>query len=174
MLIQKHNLNWKTDFNKISSILKDTLDGLILSIEHVGSTAVPDLDAKPIIDIDVIFEGDVFSEIKERLIAIGYYHNGDQGIPDREVFKRDNAANHPILDSISHHLYVCSSDSEELKNHLLFRDHLKSNESARNQYIKIKLDLAEKANQDKKVYANLKEIEASAFIRECIKTESNR
>lgn len=174
MLIQKHNPNWKTDFDKISCLLKETLDGFILSIEHVGSTAVPDLDAKSIIDIDVVFEGDVFPEISKRLQSIGYFHNGDQGIPDREVFKRDNVTNHPILDSISHHLYVCSSDSEELKNHLLFRDHLKSNENARNQYKTIKLDLAEKANQDKKTYANLKEIEASAFIRDCIKKESNK
>lgn len=169
MLIQKHNPNWKTDFEKINQRLRKTLDGLIIRIEHVGSTSVPDLDAKAIIDIDVVFEGDVFQEINKKLTSIGYFHNGDQGIKGREVFKRGKDTNHEILDSITHHLYVCHQASEELKRHLLFRDHLRENEEAREQYVQLKLKLAQKANQDKKIYAQLKEREATNFINDCIK-----
>ncbi len=172
MLLADYQEQWVNDFLEIKKILIASNRNISIEIEHIGSTSIPKLTAKPIIDIDLVYylEND-FDAIKFNLESIGYYHNGNQGIEGREVFKRVKAANHPILDSISHHLYVCHQDSQELKNHLLFRDHLKSNESARNQYKKIKLDLAEKANQDKKAYAILKEQEATQFVQDCIKKE---
>ena len=172
MLLQKHNPNWETDFNKIKTILAEALGDSILNIEHVGSTSIPDLKAKPIIDIDLVYTSEVdFNAIKSNLESIGYYHNGDQGIEGREVFKRTTDQNHEILDSITHHLYGCHKDAEELKKHLLFRNHLRVNESAKNQYEKVKLELAIKANQHKKRYAILKEQEATQFVQDCIKKE---
>jgi GrpB-like predicted nucleotidyltransferase (UPF0157 family) len=172
ILIVDYQDKWAIYYQEIKEILLEVNDNISIEIEHVGSTSVQGMGAKPVIDIDLIYTSQqAFDIIKGNLESIGYFHNGDQGIEDREVFKRAKATNHPILDSISHHLYVCSSDSEELKNHLLFRDHLKSNGSARNQYIKIKLELAIKANQDKKVYAILKEQEATQFVQDCIKKE---
>ncbi len=77
------------------------LNGLGYTIEHVGSTSVPNLDAKPIIDIDIVFtESKTLPMIKAALEAIGYYHNGNQGIEDREVFKRNGKLNHSSLDTI--------------------------------------------------------------------------
>lgn len=170
MLLDPHQQHWKEDFNKIKTVLENALKGLNTSIEHIGSTAVPDLAAKAIIDIDVVFDiATDFDEIKVRLEQIGYYHNGNQGIKDREVFKRKKGNQHPILDSIVHHLYVCPSHSEELKRHLTFRDILIQNEAIRKEYQAIKYEIAFAANQDKKRYAQLKEARAKAFILSAIR-----
>ena len=72
---------------------------------------MPQLASKPIIDIDLVyFDWNDFEKIKAHLESIDYYHNGNQGIVDREVFKRINN-NHPIVDTIAHHSYVCPSNS---------------------------------------------------------------
>ncbi|RZK70281.1 MAG: GrpB family protein [Pedobacter sp.] len=139
--------------------------GLCISIEHVGSTAVPALAAKPIIDIDIIYnEVSDFEQIKKSLEAIGYDHNGDQGIVGREVFKRTGQQKDAVLDRITHHLYACQYNCPELHRHLLFRDYLRKNKEARNYYQQLKYEIAEEANQDKKVYASLKELKANSFI----------
>jgi GrpB-like predicted nucleotidyltransferase (UPF0157 family) len=165
MLIQIYKESWVADFNAISKILSETMMNLQVLIKHIGSTSVPDLAAKPIIDIDIVFgESTGFDEIKIELENIGYFHNGNQGITNREVFKRDKTANHQILDFIAHHLYVCPTDSEELQRHILFRDYLRANADARIEYQTLKYEIAAEANQDKKKYAELKEIKAKEFI----------
>ncbi len=132
MLIQEYQKRWIEDFNRIKNEVAAALKGLEIVVEHVGSTAVPELAAKPIIDIDVVYSGNSdFDEIKERLRQIGYHHNGNQGIIRREVFKREKTGiKHEVLDVIAHHLYVCPVTSEELQKHILFRDYLVENEDA--------------------------------------------
>lgn len=170
MLIQKYNPLWAQHFQELKLEFQNALQGLNFKIEHIGSTSVIGLAAKPIIDIDIIFYNELeFQEIKKQLINIGYFHNGDQGIPDREVFKRkNNLEKHPILDKHMHHLYVCINESEELNKHLIFRDFLRENDWAKEDYKSIKIDIAEKANQDRKKYAALKEILAKDFIQSII------
>jgi GrpB-like predicted nucleotidyltransferase (UPF0157 family) len=148
------------------------LNGLEYYIEHIGSTSIPELDAKPIIDIDIIYNNESeFENIRVGLLRIGYYHNGNQGIVDREVFKRDREKNIEILDSITHHLYVCPKSSEALERHLLMRDFMRKNDWARLKYQKMKYELAEKANQEKKLYADLKELHVNEFIDSIIALE---
>lgn len=166
ILIQKYNPQWATEFQAIQKILRVALVHLPVSIEHIGSTAVPGLAAKPIIDIDIVLrEQTVFDTIKNRLATIGYRHHGNQGIPGREVFKRAaTTAVQEVLDSVAHHLYVCPANSEELQRHLRFRDYLLTHEAARIQYQQLKYAIAEDAGQDRKQYAALKEIKATTFI----------
>lgn len=166
MLIQKYNPQWAADFHAIQKILGSALVDLPVSIEHIGSTAIPGLAAKPIIDIDIVMqEQTAFDTIKNRLATIGYQHHGNQGIPGREVFKRAAAAAvEEVLDGVAHHLYVCPANSEELQRHLRFRDYLLTHEDARIHYEQLKYAIAEEANQDRKQYAVLKEIKATAFI----------
>ena len=172
MLLKKYSTKWINDFNNIKSKIEKGLSGLTFSIEHVGSTAVPNLDAKPIIDIDVIYtEQPDFEKIKSRLENIGYYHNGNQGIEARDVFKRKGIFTYSILDEIQHHLYVCPINSKALERHILSRNFLRENDCARIKYQEMKYDLAEKANQDKKVYAALKENYINSFIDAIIETE---
>jgi GrpB-like predicted nucleotidyltransferase (UPF0157 family) len=97
------------------------------------------------------------------------FHNGNQGVFNREVFKRYNTSNkHTILDAIAHHLYVCPADSEELNRHILFRNYLIAHEEARIHYQNLKYQIAEEAGQNRKKYAELKEVRAKAFINAII------
>ena len=80
-----------------------------------------------------------------------------------------NGDRHPVLDVITHHLYVCPAESAELKRHLLFRDYLREHGWAREEYRKLKKSIAERANQDRKMYADIKEEEAKAFVLRVVK-----
>ena len=174
MLIKKYTADWITNFTDLKGEIDNGLCGLEYSIEHIGSTSVPNLDAKPIIDIDIIYKSiSDFEKIKSGLIKIGYYHNGNQGIENREVFKRNGIVFNKVLDTIIHHLYVCPKNSKALERHLLFRDFLRKNYWARSEYQELKYELAEKANQDKKLYAELKELKANAFIDKIIKIQNH-
>jgi len=172
MLIEKYTSNWAQDFADLKREIENGLNGLDYSIEHVGSTSVPNLDSKPIIDIDIIYDSESeFEKIKSELIKLGYYHNGNQGIEKREVFKRNGNSSNGILNSISHHLYVCPKDSEPLERHILMRNFLRKNDWARIKYQEMKYELAKRANHNKKVYAELKELNVDEFIDEIIKKE---
>lgn len=172
MLIKKYTSKWIKDFTVLKREIEGGLFEIEYQIEHVGSTSVPNLDSKDIIDIDIIYQCELdFKKIKAGLIKIGYYHNGNQGIEKREVFKRDGNTSHRILDAISHHLYVCPKDSKALERHILIRNFLRNNEWARLKYQEMKYKLAEKANQNKKLYAQLKELNINEFIDEIIKKE---
>lgn len=172
MILQKYSSSWIDDFKNIKSEIDTALSGIFYTIEHVGSTSVPNLASKPIIDIDIIYsnQGDLI-KIKLGLKNIGYYHNGNQGIEDREVFKRDGKMKNGILDSVNHHLYVCSVESKALERHILFRNVLRRNEWVRLKYQLMKYELAEKASQDKKIYASLKELHINDFIDSIIEEE---
>ena len=174
-LIQKYTSKWIEQFQVIKQEIEQVLTEINIKIEHIGSTSVPGLDAKAIIDIDVAYPPDAdFEEIKLRLATIGYYHNGDQGIVNREAFKRRGLPpKNKVLDTIVHHLYVCPGYSEELHRHLLFRDYLRMNDVARMEYQELKYQLAKEADQDKKIYAQIKEIKAKDFINSMIEKAKN-
>ena len=172
MVLEKYTAGWVNSFTNIKSEIDTILEGLEYAIEHIGSTSVPNLDSKPVIDIDIIYANqENFEKIKLGLNKIGYYHNGNQGIEDREVFKRDGKVKSEILDTIKHHLYVCWVGSNALERHLLTRNILRKNDWARLTYQQLKYELAEKANQDSKVYAALKELHVNNFIDSIIEEE---
>ena len=125
---------WKTDFEKIQAELQTCLADIIIGIEHVGSTSVEGLSAKPCIDIDVVIQDySVFDEVAARLKAIGYYHEGNLGIKEREAFGYSNKSHLQ-----THHLYVCPQHSEELHRHIVFRDYLRKNPDAVRRYSAVK------------------------------------
>lgn len=151
---------WKKDFEEIKAELMAVLGGLVLSVEHVGSTSVPGLAAKPIIDIDVIIEDtDCFEKVKTALETIGYQHEGDLGIPGREAFKY-----HGKEHLRKHHLYVCAKDSDELKRHLSFRDYLRTHPDAVKEYGRIKDEGARLYPYDIDSYIGYK----APFIQKCV------
>ncbi len=140
-------------------------------IEHIGSTSVPGLAAKPIIDIDIIYkETSEFEYIKNRLESFGYYHNGNQDVEGREVFKRNGKTEDEILDKTAHHVYVCKYNCPELHRHILFRDYLKKHDVSRDFYSNLKYEIAAEAKNDGKVYAAVKEVKASPFINYIIES----
>ena len=125
---------WKNAFEEIKTKIEAEIGALIIGLEHVGSTSVEGMSAKPCIDIDVIIKDySVFGEIVRKLGAIGYIHEGDLGIKDREAFKY---ADKPHL--MLHHLYVCPQYSEELRHHITFRDFLRRTPEAVRKYSLVK------------------------------------
>ena len=125
---------WPQDFLDIKTELTAALGPLAIRIEHVGSTSVKGLSAKPIIDIDVVIEDyTVLEEVISALQAIGYQHEGDLGIAGREAFSYDGKEH-----LRKHHLYVCPKDSAELRRHTAFRDYLRSHPEAVREYGRIK------------------------------------
>ena len=77
MLIQKYKVEWAKDFETIKGVLQGACGENVIRIEHIGSTSVPGLAAKPIIDIDIVYQSnEAFGSIKSALRKIGYFHNG--------------------------------------------------------------------------------------------------
>ena len=143
---------WKTEFEKIKAEIETALGDLTVGIEHVGSTSVEGMSAKPIIDLDVIIRDySVFDSVVSKLAEIGYIHEGDLGIKDREAFKYSDK---PHLQK--HHLYVCPQDSAELHRHITFRDFLRNNSDAVKKYSEVKEKAAEMFADDIDKYIEYK------------------
>ena len=133
-VVLPYNVQWKDDFEKIKSEIINAIGDLIIDVEHVGSTSVEGMSAKPCIDIDVIIKDySAFDIIVSRLEMIGYIYEGNLGIKDREAFKYFNKPHFR-----THHLYVCPQKSEELYRHITFRDFLRSNVDAVKKYSYVK------------------------------------
>jgi GrpB-like predicted nucleotidyltransferase (UPF0157 family) len=168
MLLARHNPTWSKEFVELREAYIGAMGPLIERVEHVGSTAVPGLMAKPILDIDIVMTSyDVFPAVVEGLRNLGYCHNGDQGIKGREAFKAaDNTAPFTLVRRVwlAHHLYVCPSDGAELRRHIAFRDALRRDENLRREYECRKVSIAQRAANDRELYAQLKEIDCRQFI----------
>ena len=141
---------WVAVFAQIRARVDASLGDLADAIEHVGSTAVPGLAAKPIIDIDVRLTAHTnLVDAIERLEDIGYHHRGDLGIEGREAFD-------PPADLPDHHLYVCLPTASEFQRHLAFRDFLRANPHIATEYALLKKRLAVEFRQDRDGYTEAK------------------
>lgn len=150
-----YDLKWPRLFSQIEQELREQVGALALAIEHVGSTSVPGLAAKPIIDIELIIASAYqFPSVKERLEHFGYIHRGPCGVPDREAFRC-------VIDLPAHHLYVCQTGARPLREHLCFRDALRQNPGLAAEYAALKRALAEQYRHDRDAYTEAK----TGFIR---------
>jgi GrpB-like predicted nucleotidyltransferase (UPF0157 family) len=131
VLIVAYDPSWPATFQQLRDRLAATLGPLAVAIEHVGSTAVPGLAAKPIIDLDVIIADRAdradLPAVIERLRSLGYLHEGDLGVPGREAFTTPSGAT-------AHHLYVCAVGTPALDHHLAFRDALRADSAVAHAY----------------------------------------
>ena len=134
VVVLPYDRAWKSAFEDIKAEIECAIGDLIIGIEHVGSTSVEGMSAKPCIDIDVVIRDyAVFDAVVSKLAAIGYAHEGDLGIKDREAFKYSDK---PHL--LTHHLYVCPQNSGELHRHMTFRDFLRCHPEAVEKYSRVK------------------------------------
>jgi len=145
---------WAAAFASLRDRLAAALGDLAAGIEHVGSTAVPGLDAKPIVDVDVVIRRrEDLGDVVRRLAELGYEHLGDLGIVGREAFR--SAPGSP-----RHHLYVCAAGAAPLQAHLTLRDVLRGDPKLAAEYAALKRELAERFRDDRDAYTEGK----SAFI----------
>lgn len=147
-LLEPYNPEWGKSFAALKQVLLEALHGLEVEVEvqHVGSTSIPGMMAKPILDVDIIIhDKSLLEAITQLLQQLGYRYRGDQGIEGRFAF-RQSAENTPLTSVKkrwqAHHLYVCYADSLALKNHLLFRDALLSDPELARRYALLKMLLA--------------------------------
>lgn len=163
VVVLPYDSAWKTAFEAIRAELDAALGDLAIGIEHVGSTSVEGMSAKPIIDIDVVIpDYTVFDAVVQDLAQIGYTHEGDLGIKDREAFKYTDK---PHL--LKHHLYVCPQNSAELHRHITFRDFLRRTPDAVKQYSAVKKTAAALYPDDIDGYINYKSPCIEEMYRVC-------
>jgi GrpB-like predicted nucleotidyltransferase (UPF0157 family) len=145
---------WPRVFQRIRLLILEILSGVVVEVEHVGSTSVPGLASKPVIDVDAVIanQSQVMVAIF-RLQVAGYAYLGDLGINGREAFQAP-AALPP------HHLYLCRTGSRELSRHLAFRDYLRSHPDSAKAYAELKRSLADRYRDDGDAYTEAK----SSFI----------
>ncbi|KAL7770108.1 hypothetical protein CFE70_000041 [Pyrenophora teres f. teres 0-1] len=137
VVVEQYNTEWPQQFEKIKADLEGYLQGVdYLSIEHVGSTAVPGLAAKPFIDVDIIVTRDNVQSVNDALIANGKLdYLGELGIVDRHAFKDPS-------NTTRHNIYVCVDGAIQTRNHLSLRNTLRSNPTLLSEYATAKLSLA--------------------------------
>ncbi|MDP3488034.1 MAG: GrpB family protein [Bacillota bacterium] len=160
VVIVDYDPAWPILFNTLKSSVEVALGEVALSIEHVGSTSVPGLAAKPIIDMDVVVRAEDLGKAIALLATIGYVHDGDGDIPGRERFR------HPA-GLPSHHLYVCAEDNTELKRHLQFRDYLRDHPDATAEYGALKKGLAATFGDDREGYSIAKTEFITTILSRC-------
>ena len=141
---------WPRLFEELAAPVRVATADLGARVEHVGSTAVPGLAAKPVIDIDVVVpsRADV-AEAIERLRRLGYVYQGDKGIPGREAFMWPPGA-------MRHHLYVVVDGTVAHAAHVAFRDHLRAHPETAARYAALKRALAENYPDDPLGYTEAK------------------
>ncbi|GEP37267.1 hypothetical protein NPS01_09300 [Nocardioides psychrotolerans] len=137
---------WPLAFERIAGDLRAVLVGVPgATVEHVGSTSVPGLAAKPIIDVDVVVPQQEVPAAVEALVSVGYVHRGDLGVPGREAFR-------PPDETPRRNVYVCTAGSLNVRNHLAVRDVLRERSDLREDYAAVKRSLADEGGLDVATY----------------------
>jgi GrpB-like predicted nucleotidyltransferase (UPF0157 family) len=147
-VVAEYDPRWPEAFQRLRDRVDSALTGVAHVTEHVGSTAVPGLAAKPIIDVDVVVPDETVVEPAiEALAAAGWRHQGDLGITGREAFL-------PPADAAYHHLYVVVAGSQPHRDHIDFRDFLRANAGRAARYAELKRHLAVLLQTDRGAYVD--------------------
>jgi GrpB-like predicted nucleotidyltransferase (UPF0157 family) len=142
VIVEEYDPAWPDDFELLRQRIWPHLADVALRIEHVGSTSVPGLAAKPIIDMTIVVASrNQVPKTIERLASLGYVHRGTLGIDDREAF------DHPA-DLRRHNLYVCPAETIGVVNQIAVRDYLRVHPDAAARYGALKRQLAERFPSD--------------------------
>ena len=153
-----YDSTWPLEFAAEAERIERVCAGLPLELEHIGSTAVPGVAAKPVIDILAGRPGNVSGELFVAAFRqLGYEHNGAYGVPGRNYFRRGSPR--------THHVHLVSRSSEFWRDHLLFRDYLRTHVDVAREYETLKRELAALYLQDKERYTDAK----GPFIRSIVR-----
>lgn len=149
VLVVAYDPRWPALFEQERARLEAGLGALCLAVEHVGSTAVPGLAAKPVIDIALgIPSLDRTEELVEKMVAMGYGYvpQFESAMPTRRYFHRPSYAAH------THHVHAWSLDELRTRPELAFRDYLRAHADTAAEYAALKRHLAERFREDREGY----------------------
>jgi GrpB-like predicted nucleotidyltransferase (UPF0157 family) len=154
-----HNPIWKDLFQKEKELLLATFPGQILKVSHGGSTAIPDIPAKPLIDIFAVVPSlQVAEDMRGQLEGLGYEYRGEEGIPERRFYAKGDR------EKRSHNLHLVEETSNEWKNHLLIKNYYLKHPEAALAYAELKEKLAKQFPDDRVAYRGGKD----AYIKQVI------
>ena len=156
--VSPYREEWKNLFEIEKKNIEKAIGDYIEDIQHVGSTSIPGMPAKPILDIAIAVKD--FEEARvciKPLCDRGYTFKGENGIPRRHYFLKGEPC--------THHIHMLEKDSEEWEKLILFRDYLRSNQKTAEEYKKLKRNLSERHREDRKVYQAAKTDFVAAVIR---------
>ena len=149
--VVEYNPAWVQLYKDEVEILEKQIENIIIESYHIGSTAVPNLKAKPIIDIMLevssLIELDKRNQLFEEL---GYEVMGELGIKGRRYFRKGG-------DNRTHQIHAFKSGDQNLIRHLAFRDYLRKHKEVAHEYGKLKSEIALRCNNDIEVYSNEKD-----------------
>ncbi|MFX1560770.1 MAG: GrpB family protein [Promethearchaeota archaeon] len=162
VIVEEYNPEWALWFETLCSLLKPILGEYVIRIEHVGSTAVPGMLAKPIIDLNIVIRDEDFEEVNSILSEIGFVHLGDLGITGREAF---NCVDPELKSRLPpHHLYICDLHAEELNRQVTFRNYLRTHPDDANAYSEFKRHLVREYSGNRVSYIEGKD----ALVKEIL------
>ncbi|MGC9934913.1 GrpB family protein [Priestia aryabhattai] len=157
--LEPYDYNWLILFDRERELLSSQLKGLIINIEHVGSTSIEGLFAKPIIDIAIgVSSLDKVIKIREKVKGIGYLEV-PVSIDGKPVFAKNKE------NKITHFLHIMIYNQDLWRDQISFRDYLRSFPDAKMEYVKLKEELAKKYLNDVVSYTN----EKNKFIDNTLK-----
>ncbi len=153
-----HDPQWRQGFQQEAEQIASALGNSVVAVHHIGSTAIPTIYAKPILDFLLVVHDLTALDGKQPLmVALGYEAHGEFGIPGRRYFRRDN-----VLGDRTHQIHAFAEGSPQIARHLAFRDYMLNNPDAAQQYSDLKRELAAKYPDDSEAYMNGKD----EFIQE--------
>lgn len=147
-----YNPQWPHMFEAEATLIKKALGDNCIAIHHIGSTSIPGLSAKPIIDILPVVK-DILKVKPEPMEALGYQAKGEYGIAFRRYFQKGDEIR-------THHVHVFEVGDPQIDRHLKFRDWMRSYNDDAKAYAALKSELAIKFPTDILNYCNGKD----AFI----------
>jgi GrpB-like predicted nucleotidyltransferase (UPF0157 family) len=160
IVVVSYDPAWPEWFEAEAARIAGVFGRELVAIHHIGSTSVPGLSAKPIIDImPVVRDIEQVAEFNPAMVRLGYEPKGEFGIPGRRYFVRGGNENR------THHVHTYGPDNPELARHLDFRDYLRAHPATAGQYATLKEELARQFPHDIQGYMAGKD----AFIRETIR-----
>jgi GrpB-like predicted nucleotidyltransferase (UPF0157 family) len=153
-----HDPDWKQAFDAEAEVISQALGDVVAAIHHIGSTAIPGIPAKPIIDI-LLEVGDIarLDASQSALEQLGYEGLGEFGIPGRRYFRKDDASG-----KRTHQIHAFQADNPGIGRHFAFRDYLIAHPEAAQAYGILKQRLALVHPNDIQSYMDGKD----AFIKE--------
>ncbi|HDX9579185.1 TPA: GrpB family protein [Bacillus pseudomycoides] len=164
VIIEEYTTNWALQFTEEQKIITNIIGDVAIAIEHIGSTSVAGLSAKPILDMMVgVRDLNDIDTFIEPLKTIEYEHVFHQEFPNRRFFRKG------LWRAGTHHLHIYQYDSEAWNHNILFRDYLRSHPNVRQQYEQLKKELANKHRFDRVAYTNAK----APFIVDVIQKAKN-
>lgn len=154
----KYNTDWPKMFEKERHLLLQALKNSVVQVEHIGSTSVPGLLSKPIIDIMVgLYDFSIADSTIPKIVNLGYtyFPEFEDVMPNRRFFKK------LVNGTATYHIHMTEIDSKFWQRHLLFRDYLKENPNVTKKYALLKKELAKQDWEDSNDFAKAK----TAFIK---------